>query len=384
MYRLFGMIVLLSMSLGGADVLAQEAGNQGISANAKLSLLSDSNILRNSNELEDDLVQLAPQISYSNAIGKHQFSAAYNGMYTKYSEQSPFDYENHMAAIGILFDHTSSLATEFNVNYENAIEQPGSTNGVLTNVTDFIQFDTGGVTAAVLYGTQESKGQIVLTFDYRTTDFKDIEQKFRNADRASVNGRYLYRIASRTRLIFEVETENFDYTESTSANDQSSTQNTYSTGIEWGSSAQTSSRFRLGYQTRDFKNPTFTNDDGLFYSLDFTWLPKSYTQFTFGASRTVTESAIQGTAGIIRETYSIDLQHELSSLIVLNSLIQYAEDDISDRTDTSTTFQLGLTYSAKHWLDISLSYLLENRESNDIFFDYDAEVVQLSFLFTFD
>jgi hypothetical protein len=383
-YGLFVISLLLSTTFGIIDVRAQEIENQGFSANTQLSLLTDSNVVRNSNELGDNLVQLAPQISYSNAIGKHQFSAAYNGTYTKYSELNQFDYDNHKAEIGILFEHTPSLSTEFNVNYENAIEVAGSTNGILTNATEFTQFDSSGVTAAILYGTQVSKGQIVLTFDYSNTDFTDIEQKFRNADRASFNARYLYSIAPSTRLIFEVETEDYEYTESPSTSDQSSKRNTYSTGIEWGSSAQTISRFRLGYQTRDFKNPTFNDDDGLFYSLDFTWLPQTYTQFTFGAGRTVTESAIQGTAGIIREIYSIDLQHEISSLMVVNSLIQYAVDDISDRTDTNTTFQLGLTYRAKHWLDISLSYLLENRESDDTLFDYDAEVVQLSFMFTFE
>jgi hypothetical protein len=364
--------------------LAQDSDNQGFSLTTELSLASDSNIERNSTETAGNLLQFAPQIRYVNTIGKHQFSADYTGIYTKYSERTQFDYENHAASIGILFDHTESLSTEFNLSYQDAIEAPGSTNGILVDSTEFYQFTNNQVTTALLYGTTESKGQIIVSFDFSTTEFSDLSQVFRNTDITSITGAYFYRIAPGTRLLLEVETADFDYTNAMGLNDRSSQQNTYLTGIEWASSEQTRSALRLGYQTRDFDNPQLDELNGFTYELDFTWQPRSSTQFMFGASRAVTESAIQGVAGIIRESYSIDLQHELSSLVGLNSLLQYFEDGIGDRTDTNTTFQLGLSYSVKYWLDIRLSYALENRQSNNILFDYDAELIQLSFVATFD
>jgi hypothetical protein len=329
-------------------------------------------------------MQIAPQFRYVNTIGKHQFSADYIGIYTKYSKQNRFDCENHTASIGILFDHTESLSTEFNLSYQDAIEAPGSTNGILVDSTEFNQFTSSQMTVAVLYGTRESKGQIIVTFDVNNTEFTDIDQAFRNVDTTNITGSYFYRIAPSTRLLFEVGQTDFDYIDAMGLDDQSSQQNTYLTGIDWVSSEQITSALRLGYQTRDFDNPLFGEIDGLTYNLDFTWQPRSYTRFTFGASREVTESAIQGSAGIIRENYSIDLQHELTSSIALNSLLQYSEDDIEDRTDTNTTFEVGLSYRAKDWLNISLSYALENRQSNNILFDYDAELIQLSFVATFD
>jgi hypothetical protein len=383
-FSLLKLMLCLVTAINATVSLAQDSDNQGFSLTTELSIASDSNIERNSNETSDNLMQIAPQFRYVNTIGKHQFSADYTGIYTKHSEQNQFDYANHAASIGILLDHTESLSTEFNLSYQDAIEAPGSSNGVLVDSTEFNQFTNSQMTAAVLYGTQESKGQIIVTFDINKLEFTNIDQAFRNVDTTSITGGYFYRIAPSTRLLFEIAQTDFDYIDAIGLNDQSSQQNTYLTGIEWASSEQITSALRLGYQTRDFDNPLVDEIDGLTYNLDFTWQPRSYTQFTFGASREVTESAIQAVAGIVRESYLIGLQHELSSSVGLNSILQYSEDDIEDRTDTNTTFQVGLSYSAKPWLNISLSYALENRQSNNILFDYDAELIQLSFVATFD
>jgi hypothetical protein len=383
-FSLLKLMLCLVTAINVTVSLAQDSDNQGFSLTTELSLASDSNIERNSTETADNSLQFAPQIRYFNTIGKHQFSADYTGIYTKYSKQTQFDYENHTASIGILFDHTESLSTEFNLSYQDAIEAPGSTNGILVDSTEFYQFTSSQMTASVLYGTPESKGQIIVTFDINNIEFTNIDQAFRNSDTTSINGGYFYRIAPSTRLLFEVGQTDIDYIDAMGLDDQSSQQNTYLTGIEWVSSEQITSVFRLGYETRDFENSLFEEQDGLTYSLDFIWQPKSYTQVSFGAARGITESAIQGSAGIIRENYSIDLQHELTSSIALNSLLQYSEDDIEDRTDTNTTFEVGLSYRAKDWLNISLSYALENRQSNNILFDYDAELIQLSFVATFD
>ena len=371
---------MLAISTSNAE--AQVSENQGFTVNTQLSLLRDSNVENNFNEAADNLLKFAPHISFSNIIGKHQFSATYAGTFTKYSELSEFDYDEHLATIGIVFDHSTKLSTEFALSYEDAVEQPGSTNGVSANA--FNQFNLSQISAAIFYGTRQSIGQFVVELDYNNIDFANTEQRFRNAEITNITGSYFYRIAPNTRLLIELVNANFDYSDTESSDDQSSQQNTYSTGIEWTSSAQTTSIFRVGYQTRDFDNPAFSNANELAYSLDLIWQPKTYTQVTFGASRAGAESAIRGTADLIRTTYSIDLQHQLSSLLVFDSLIGFTQNDISIRTDTNTNFQLGLTYSVKHWLDVSLSYALENRQSNDSLSEYDSELIQLSFISTFD
>jgi len=378
------IVLSIFISAGNTQVQAQVSENQGLTANAQINLLHDSNVENNTNETSDNLLKFAPHIDFSSVIGKHRFNATYAGTFTKYSELSQFDYDNHLATIGILFDHSAKLSTKFTASYEDSIEEPGSTNGVFTGDNEFNQFNTSQVSAEIFYGTTKSIGQVILSLDYNNIDFASTVQKFRNAEITRITGSYFYRVAPNTRLLVELANANFDYVDAERIDDQSSHQNTYSTGIEWTSSAQTKSIFRVGYQTRDFDNPAFTNTSDLAYSLDLIWQPRTYTQVTFGATRANTESAIQGTVGIITNTYSIDLQHQLSSLLVLDSLIQYAEDDISIRTDANTNFQLGLTYSLKHWLDISLSYTLENRQSDNSLFDYDSELIQLSFISTFD
>jgi hypothetical protein len=375
--------LLFSIAVCSANVWSQESENRGVSIDAELSLLRDTNVQRNVTQIADNLVRFAPQMSFSSSIGKHYFNSAYSGVYTKHSSLSHFDYNNHIADFSILLDHSAKLSTKFGANYEDAVEAPGSTNGVLTDTSGFNQFTTRQVSAELLYGTQNSKGQISVAVSRGSINYTSNEQAFRNSDTTSITGGYFYRIAPATRLIIEVESLNFDYDDVDSIDDQSSQQNTYSTGIEWATSAQTTSVFRLGYQSVDYESPVFVSSNNLYYSLDFIWQPKIYTQLTLGATREATQSAIQGTAGIIRKTYSIDLQHQLSNLIVLDSVIEYSEDDILIRTDTNTNFQLGLTYSAKHWLDISLSYILEERESDDSLFDYDSELIQISFISTF-
>jgi hypothetical protein len=383
-FNLFKLTVLYCTLVVTDNVHAQEPEKQGVTINTELSLLSESNVQRNIDETSDNLISLAPQLKYLNGIGKHQFSASYRGKYTKYSEVQQFDYENHIAEIGVLFAHSARLTTQLSTNYEDTVEKPGVTNQVLMDVTELNRFNRTQFVAKMSYGTSKSRGQVDLGLEHNTTDYTNNEQQFRSVDIINMTGSYFYRIAANTRLLVELGAADFDYTDVEEFNDQSNQEHRYLTGIEWASGAQTTSVFKLGYLTKNFENLAFTDINALSYSLDFIWKPKSYTQLKLGASRIAKESAIQGTAGFISKAYSVDLQHELSRLIVLNSKVQYAESDFALITNTNTEFQFGLTYSAKHWLDITLSYTLENRESNEPLFDFDSEVIQLSFITNFD
>ena len=378
---IFLLTGLISVS---CKISAAVLGAQGFTINTQLILLSNSNIERNINEISDDEVKFVPQISYVNVIGKHQVNLSYSGQFTQYSKLSQYNYQNNTAEVGILFDHSPRLSTKFTANYTYKSEEPGSTNGVLSDVTEFNQLSQRDLSATVFYGSEKGIGQAVLGVNYNNADYKNNNQRFRNVDTTSIQLQFFYRIASSTRLFIDVGAIDSHYTNVNITNNQANLQNNYFTGIEWVSSEQTTSSFKLGYQSKDFENAEYINTDGLSYQLDFTWRPKRYTKLNFGAAKSAKESDIQGAAGFVSKSYSIELQHDLSKSVALNSSIQLVENDIEIRTNTNNSFQLGLTYNAKTWLDIKLSYANENRESNEPLFNYDAEILQLLFITKFD
>ena len=62
----------------------------------------------------------------------------------------------------------------------------------------------------------------------------------------------------------------------------------------------------------------------------------------------------------------------------------YAIDDFGAREDTNNDAKMGITYEVKRWLDVTLEYQYQERDSDFENFSYNANVVMLSFEMAID
>jgi hypothetical protein len=368
-----------------SSVLAEE--RQGLLLNAGLSVKSDSNITRTSEEISDTSATFSPKIQFLSNIGQHNFVIDYQGNFATYNDNSQYNFNDHDLKLAALFDHSYKVNSEFTLGYQDTVEEPGSTNAASQLSDEFNQQTRKSALAKLYYGTSASIGQLVLGVDHNQQRYTNSNQDFRDYDQNKLTATFFYRMAPKTRLLLEASTAEYDYVAGTQFVDQSSDDKSYLAGVEWEATAITSGTFRVGYQQKDYADTRFSDIDGLSYFLDMLWKPNTYTTITIGASRSTSESAEQDVSGFISTGYSLALEHAFTPRTFVSAAYEQDKSDFSnaqDRADKRKSIKVGIAHSLRSWLDISLDYRHLERSSNDVFYDFSADTVELSLTTKFD
>ncbi|OUR61416.1 hypothetical protein A9Q74_09635 [Colwellia sp. 39_35_sub15_T18] len=374
------LVAMLTTSLFiGTHVNAEE--RQGLLLNAALATQYDDNVLRKVEPISDSSVQISPEVQYLTHLGKHIFAVDYQGEYSAYTDNTKLNYDNHNLSLYAQLDHSLKINSEFRLSYKDEIEEPGSNNSTSLLITQFNQTQKKQATAKFYYGTKESIGQIVLGLDHREYRYTNNLQSYRDVDRNRLTGTFFYRIAPKTRLLFQATVGEYDYIVQSQFTDQSSKEAFYLAGVEWDITAKTSGSFKLGYQGKDFKQDVYNDITGLSYILDMTWKPNTYSKIKIAASRMTQESSQLLTSAFVTNSYSVNAEHEITPRTTLKAAYTYGSDDIvtiRSRTDKRHNLVLGIDHSLLTWLNISLDYQFNDRSSDLAIYEYQANIISLS------
>jgi len=357
----------------------------GILLNADLSTAYTDNVLNNIEEKSDSSITFSPDAKYLALIGKHKFLLSYDGEYSVYKNDSKLNYNNHALALGAKFDHSHKFSTEFKLGYDKKFEDPGSTNSSTLALTEFNKFNVTSALAKVSYGQRTSIGQIVVGLKRNEREFTNNSQSFRDVIQNQLTATFFYRIAPKTRLLFQASTAEYKYDDQSfginQVFNQSSDQNLYLAGIEWEATAKSTGVFKIGYQDKDYQDTRFNDISGLSYALDMIWKPNTYTQINLGTTRQTTESAQIDQSGFLSTSYSIGLSHNIMSRTALNAKYIFDNDDIvtsSKRSDKRNTAIIGISHSLRTWLNINLDYKYQDKSSNIDEFNYESNTIELT------
>lgn len=376
--------IILAISLSTCILLCPSISaeeRQGLLLNTSLIAQHDNNVMRRVEPTVDSLVQLVPEIQYFTYLGKHILAIDYSGKYAAYKDFSDLNYNNHNIAFLAHLDHSLKIDTEFKLSYQNEVEEPGTNNSASSLIDKFNQTDKKQAYAKFYYGTRESIGQFVLGVDHRANRYTNNFQDYRDVDRNTLSATFFYRIAPKTRLLFQASWADYDYLIKNEFPDQSSNENYYLAGVEWDITAKTSGTFKIGYQSKDFEQDVYNDITGLSYMLDMTWKPNTYTKIKLSASKMTRESSQQLTSAFITNSYSINAEHEITPRTIFKGQYTYDNDDIvtsQNRTDKRHNISLGLDHSLLTWLNIGLDYKYIERNSDFEIYNYKANVIGLS------
>lgn len=377
--------VLTTCLFVGTNATAEE--RQGLLLNAELNVQHDDNVLRKVESVSDSSIQISPQVQYLTHMGKHLFAVEYQGEYAAYKDDTDLNYDNHDIALYTRLDHSLKINSEFKLSYKNEIEVPGTNNSTSLLITRFNQTNKKQAAAKFYYGTKKSIGQLVLGLDHRENRYTNNLQGYRDVDRNTVTGTFFYRIAPKTRLLFQASIGDYDYIAKSQFPDQSSKEAFYLAGVEWDITAKTSGSFKLGYQDKNFKQKVYNDITGLSYMLDMTWKPNTYSKIKIGATRMTQESSQLLTSAFITNSYTVDAEHEITPRTKLKAKYTYDSDDIvttRNRTDKRHNIVLGVEHSLLTWLNISLDYQFNERRSDLEAYEYKANIIGLSLTTKFD
>jgi|GEM_PF-1257210 len=383
------IILGISLSTVTATMLLSTtafAQEQGFGATTDIALGSDSNIYRTQDDISDQFLLIAPKLGFQELHGKHVFTLGYDGTYIKYNDASNLDYENHEIGAKAVFDHSIRLTSEFAVKITDGVELPGINNSITTdNISEFNQIKRQQYEAKVAYGRNASIGQVVLRYQRINNEFDNNNQAFRDYEADRITATFFYRIAPKTRLLFEVADRSIDYTNQFTFNSSSKYRN-YLLGAEWTATGKTRGVVKIGQQSQDFDNPLRDDISGLALFADVFWKANTYTEVRLGLSQQTAESAEASIGSFVQTDAKLSIKHEFTPKVSFDGGYIYGEDDIvfsNNRTDTRNTFEFTLSHDSSRLFQTFVTLQSTKRSSNDTRYEYSANSFMIGIKGTF-
>ncbi|WP_157447223.1 outer membrane beta-barrel protein [Catenovulum agarivorans] len=366
-------------------VSMQAHATNGLTIDVYSSIAHDNNVLRQNSQTSDTLLTLSPNLALTGKSGKHTYQVSYKGDYHKFNQNSQLNQNQHKTQLIANLDLTAKFTANIELGYEQITEEPGTTSASTELLTQFNTLNKSTGKIDLHYGNKDSIGQIVVAYEYNNYNYTNNLQDYRDFDANKLTGTFFYRLAPKTRMLFQTSLAKLDYLDQVAANDttynQSSDLNLYLTGVEWAASAKTTGIFKLGYFSKDHVDKNFTDINGLSYFLDVIWQPNSYSKMTLSAERSTQESAqLADAAAYVSTGASIKLQHKLTSKISVLGHYRINNDNLitsQGRSDKRQLYKLSVNHSLANWLEVSLGYAKQTRGSESIFYQYSAGITEL-------
>jgi hypothetical protein len=380
------LATIIAASIASVQINAQEAG---FSAEVDSRLSYEDNILRaaDANAQSDTSLVVAPELALAGILGKQRFAITYKGEYANYFDNSDVNYTDHDIRLQANFDHSNRLTSGFDVQYKDKHEDFGDLNQIFSSLTEFNQFTETQFNGQLAYGRQDSFGQLVLKLGKTDREHDNNNQEYRSYDRDLVSLAFYYRIAPRTRLLAEVNYQDYSYSPETGFLDLDNKYKRYLVGVEWALTNQLEGTVKVGYQDRDYGLDTLRDIDGLSYEANIDWKPNTFTTIGIVAKRESIDSSLESAGGFLRTSYGLNVKHGFTELTKLDAAIGYSKDELvfgANRQDTRNYAKLGVLHELLTWVELGANVSYEDRDSTQELADYEVTSVNITAKISFD
>ncbi|MFC6670566.1 outer membrane beta-barrel protein [Marinobacterium aestuariivivens] len=234
------------------------------------------------------------------------------------------------------------------------------------------RYHSSSVGAVYGFGIESATMQLELAVDQERKRFDNSGTLNRDKDHNSraLSATAYYRLAPKTRALFEVGATEFDYLGFPSSGgtnpDLDSVNHSYFAGLAFDATAKTTGSFRIGHEEKDFDDPD-KNDPGLTaWRADLTWQPRSYSTFRLTARQGIDEGSIEEQFVETRTT-GLAWNHRWNAFF--STGLAYARtkkdyENAANRQDDMNSYRIGLTWDLRRWVSLELGYRYRERDSN--------------------
>lgn len=358
----------------------------------EVSITDHDNVRRRPDINEEDLkLEVKPSLAYRTNVGRHQFYAAYSGVFTFHDE---FDRENSDAndlAAKFGLDVSRSWDVDLFAGVGNAFENRGvsgsrpfdiGTQGNLDEGPDRVDYRRYG--ADLVYGRKLDLLTAVLGVEYGDTGFKAddgggvIPAGNRDRESDSIHFDLNYNIGARTSIFGRVQKTDVDYDRNVRSLD--SEQTDYLVGMRWKPTNRLSGVVGVGRSDKDFDDRDLIGYDGSHYYANVNFALSPFSNIKFAASRAVEEPSDLEASFYESELLGVSWEHSVTSLFVFNAYSKWIDDDYdTGREDQFIDWGLGLDYVWKPWLTAGLYYGEIERDSTREGVAYDDSYIGIRF-----
>lgn len=293
---------------------------------------------------------------------------------TFHSDSEASNTDHHVRLRSVL-DLGSRHRVSWGLSYHR-VEETADTE----QLTENDKYSSATARAAYRFGASTARNQLEFGTNYERRRYHNSGNINASEDRDSLmfNSMWLHRLGARTRSIVEVRHTDHDYKLSSARRD--STNVALLGGATWDASAKTSGTFKVGAERKDFNSNQRQDFTSPMWEVGVTYKPRSYSAFNINSRRAFDEGD-DGASTVNNWTTIGTWEHEWTSKLSSELLYSYSEREYKgiERDDERTGYGAGVTWSPDRWVDVTLSYLRTENDSNVRVRDYDRNVYLLRF-----
>lgn len=280
-------------------------------------------------------------------------------------------------------DHHVDLDAGFEFNSKNRLTLNAGYDDVENTASDGVdyvndEYNTKNIGGIYTYGAKTARMQLDIGANYQQLRFTDgtAVNEDKERDATALSSTFYYSISPKTRVLVEGRHTDYSYETNTILD---STNIAGLLGVTWEATAMTTGSIKVGREKKDFDDNRLDDPSQGMWEAAVAWQPRTYSRFTLKTRQGVDEGD-DGASSIETLTSSLSWDHDWSSRLTSNLNYTAASEDYQDvsREDDLTSIGVGLTYSVRRWLDLSVGYSYKERDSEVTGESYERNVYALT------
>lgn len=408
---------LLIASLASAAANTQDGDGRGVQLGPFRAIPTlgvtfehDDNVLRTrSNEIDSFVTIISPGIQLERGDEASGMVLGYEADIGRYADASSENYEDQRVYAQVRRAQSARLRMGASAEHlrghdfrgETGAQQGGVVVGPGGNllVPEPDKFRRNSLLGNVEYGAEGARAMLGGQVGYEDTTYRNNRSftQFRDHDATSFGLDFGWRIAPKTRLTLGADQNDIDFDllrpSSVGVRNFDSRERSYMVGVSFDATARTSGKAEFGRIQKDFDDPRVDDFSGSGWSVGLSYRPLTYSAIDVSTSRRTDEAddvflgGSRGASFIVARDFTIGWSHGWTdrfktSLDVGRSTGSYrsiVDDGLEVREDEIRFWGVGFDYQFRPWLQVGAGYKSYDRESSDGVFEYDRDVLTVSF-----
>lgn len=333
----------------------------------------DSNVLAtDDNEISDTIITLSPEVEVESDWGRHSVTGYARGKITRYLDNDSENTETWAVGGAGRYDIQRGRNIRGDLNYAREVE-PRTASNTPASIAEPIEYDRYGGTLGSTWTFNRLR--LVGTAGVQTYDYQDgisnsgvvVPQNTRDqtTTTASVRADYAISPATAVFLQFEGNQRRFDNGDVLTPLRNSDGVNLLA-GANFELGALVRGDVGLGYISQSFDDPLYGKLDGFSGRGRLDYFITPLVTLGVNANRSVVDSGIIGSAGILTTRLEGTVDYEFRRNIIVEGRVGklVEEFDTLDRQNDTYYGGLRATYLLNRSVGVTGSYAYETRQSS--------------------
>lgn len=336
---------------------------------------------------------LSPEVLLRSDWSRHAVQVGANFNRTVHAELPYEDVSTFGGDFAGRLDVSSKTRIRLQANARRAVESRANL-GSFRGSRDPVKFDTMATELAV--DQEFTKLRLGAAVGISRTDFTDVrdfsgaivDQDYRDVTTKYVTGNAALTVSPGLSLIVNARRDKLQYDfrpgktgfDPALLIDRGSVGTTIRGGVAVELSSLILGTIEIGYLERNYRDPRLRDVNGLSFAGNILWNVTPLTSIRMRAARSIEETSSRDTAGNLRNSYALLVDHELLRNMILTAEGSYATVKTIGGGTTGDEFALGLSarYLVNRTLSFDAAIRHSERDSSNAAIRYKANAATLS------